>query len=311
LEIPPALRNFLQSVGVNTTRLQWKLYEWEKRRAEPRERGLPLGLRWLSYRHKFCPNCGGLVHREDAECPSCGAAVPSLAIYRLLRAIGLVFPQGSAATTFAFIGVIFLFFLIVVLREGPSMLMTPDWGALYTYGLHHPAFVRYGDYWRMFSAGLLHYGLIHLAFNTIALIQVGPWLESELGSRRMLVLITIAQLTTAVAVQTFGPGGVGASGWLFGLIGFGLVYFHRHGRRDIRDFFVRWAVYGFLFSFFFRFNNTAHAGGFVGGMLMGMIADLTFARRQTFTWVWEKLFWPSLAVWALTIGFMFYSIFGS
>jgi rhomboid protease GluP len=152
--------------------------------------------------------------------------------------------------------------------------------------------------------------LIHLGFNALALIQVGPWLESELGSRRMLVLITVAQLTTALAVQALGPGGAGASGWLFGLLGFGLVYFHRHGRRDIRDFFIQWAVYGFIFSFFFRFNNTAHMGGFVGGMIMGFIADLTAARRSTFTWVWEKLFWPSLVVWAVTLGFMARSILG-
>jgi ribosomal protein S27AE len=142
LEIPPALLKFLQSLGINTTRLQWKLYEWEKRRAEPRERGLPLSLRWMNYRHKFCPNCGGLVDRQEAVCPSCGAAVPSMAIYRILRTVGLVVPQGGATTTLGFIGFILLFFLLMVLHQGASAILSPTWESLYRFGLHHSAFVR-------------------------------------------------------------------------------------------------------------------------------------------------------------------------
>jgi membrane associated rhomboid family serine protease len=101
---------------------------------------------------------------------------------------------------------------------------------------------------------------------------------------------------------------VGASGWLFGLLAFGVAYYHRQGRRDLRDFFVQWSVYAFVLGWIIGVNSTAHAGGFAGGLILGLIADLTPARRHALRWVWEALFWPSLLAWIVTVAIMFRSI---
>lgn len=311
MELPPGLIKFLDSMGVNTARLKWKLYEWEKRREEPKERGLPIGLRWIKYQHKFCPNCDGLVDRRETHCPACGAKVPSMGLYRVFRTIGLVIPQGGAITVMSFVGLIVLFYLLTIIKQGPSAIMSPTYETLYYFGMMFPSIVSEGDWWRLLSFGLLHGGLMHIGFNTIALVQVGPPIEGQLGSRRMLVLATFTQLTSALAVQFWAGGAVGASGWLFGLLGFGLMFFHRQGRPEIRSFFVQWAIYGFVFGFIFGFNNTAHAGGFVGGAVLGLIADLTPARRHPLYWVWELLFWPSLLAWGATLFLMARSIFNA
>jgi rhomboid protease GluP len=308
VELPPGLLKFLDSMGVNTARLRWKLYEWEKRRETPKERGLPIGLRWMKYQHKFCPNCNGLVDRRETHCPACEAKVPSMGLYRVLRTIGLVIPQGGAATVMSFIGLIVLFYLLTIIKQGPSAIMSPTYGTLYIFGMMFPETIVEGGWWRLLSFGLLHAGLLHIGFNSMALVQVGPPLEDQLGSKRMLVLVTVTQLTSAFAVQIWGSGAVGASGWLFGLLGFGLLFFHRQGRLEVRNFFVQWAIYGFAFGFLLGFNNTAHAGGFVGGALLGLIADLTPARRHPLAWVWSVLFWPSLLAWAATLVMMFRSI---
>lgn len=310
MDIPPGLIKVLEALGVNTARLRWKLYEWEKRRAQPQERSLPAGLRWMRYRHKFCPNCNGLVDRAESTCPSCGARVPSMGLYRVFRTIGLVLPEGGAVV-FSFVALMVLFYLFTIVRQGGTAILNPSYETLYAFGMLYPSLATAGEYWRWLSFGLLHAGLIHLGFNSLALVQVGPALESQLGSRRMLVLITVAQLGSAFAVQRYASGAVGASGWLFGLIGFGLVWFHRHGRIEIRNFFVQWALYGFLFGYIFGFNNVAHAGGFVAGGALGLIADLTHARRSVFTLLWELLFWPALVAWAATLFLMGRSILGA
>lgn len=308
VEIPTGLKKLLASLGVNTTRLQWKLYEWERRWAEPREPGLPTGLRWLKYRHKFCPNCNGLVDRAERHCPACGAAVPSMGVYKAFRAMGLVLPQGGGATLVSFLALIVLFYLLSIIRQGPSAILSPTGETLYSFGMMYPALIRAGEYWRLLSFGLLHAGLLHIGFNTLALVQVGPMAEDSLGSRRMLVLITVSQLTSALAVQLFGTGAVGASGWLFGLLAFGVAFYHRLGRIEVRNFFVQWAVYAFVLGWIIGVNNTAHAGGFAGGFLLGLIADLTPARRHPLRWLWDLMFWPCLAAWIVTVAIMSRSI---
>lgn len=303
MELSPQLKKFLQKLGINTTRLQWKLYEWENKRKQPKE--TPAAVRWMKYEHKFCPKCKGLVDREEKVCPHCGSEVPSVFVYRLMRAIGLVIPQGGAITTFSFIFIIVLYFLGMLIIGGMGSLMRPSGELLDRFGAQDYTLVNLeGQYWRMLAFGLIHIGLIHIGFNTFALTQVGPYLEGEIGSKRMLVLITICQLTAATAVARYSLYGVaGASGWLFGLIGFGVTFNHRLGGSALlrRNFFIQWAIYGLIFGFIVRASNTAHIGGMVGGAILGLIADKTPARRTPWTVVWEVLFWPCLGAWIVTI----------
>ena len=92
-----------------------------------------------------------------------------------------------------------------------------------------------GQWWRLFSGTFLHGGLMHIAFNTMALVSLGRNLERILGARRFIVLYGLSAaggaLGTALLAPVTGAGlSVGASGAIVGLFGANAVIAWRpHG----------------------------------------------------------------------------------
>ena len=86
-----------------------------------------------------------------------------------------------------------------------------------------PDKVRYlHEYYRLFSAGFVHFGIIHIAFNMVALISVGPQLEAMLGRWRFAALYVLSLLGGSALSYLLLPVnslGGGASGAIFGLMG--------------------------------------------------------------------------------------------
>jgi membrane associated rhomboid family serine protease len=85
-----------------------------------------------------------------------------------------------------------------------------------------PGAVANGEWWRLLTAGFLHFGPIHLLFNMMALWVIGRDVESALGHSRFLAVYLVSLLggSTAVMLLT-APGAnvAGASGAVFGLMG--------------------------------------------------------------------------------------------
>src|SRR5690606_30230400 len=203
MQLSPGVRKFLEKLGVNTTRLQWKLYQWERQRESRAAGGKPpTKLNWWNYPHKFCHNCRAILDRDARTCPSCGKRVPSYAVYRTLRLLGIVTPEGGAATVNIFLVAMAVVFLLMIVMQGVSALMRPSMPTLLVFGAWHPLIIeRYGEYWRWMSFGLVHGGIIHFGFNAFALSQVGPLVESHTGRKRMLTIITVTQFTSALATH--------------------------------------------------------------------------------------------------------------
>lgn len=88
-----------------------------------------------------------------------------------------------------------------------------------------PSEVFAGDWWRLFSVMLLHGSLLHLAFNMLALLSFGPFLEKLIGSPRYLLLFVLSGLGGSVSSILRGTEiiGVGASGGIWGLMVAGAV----------------------------------------------------------------------------------------
>ncbi|MFT4128008.1 MAG: rhomboid family intramembrane serine protease, partial [Gordonia sp. (in: high G+C Gram-positive bacteria)] len=83
-----------------------------------------------------------------------------------------------------------------------------------------------GQYWRLLTAGFLHYGVLHLAVNMISLYLLGRDLEKVLGTGRYLLVYLTALLGGSAAVMVFQADdtrSAGASGAIFGLMGAMLV----------------------------------------------------------------------------------------
>jgi rhomboid protease GluP len=161
-----------------------------------------------------------------------------------------------------------------------SPLLTPDIRLLLDFGaqLWDPLVLHFQQWWRCLTYAYTHAGLIHLAFNMLVLYQVGPLIEREIGPARFISLYTLTALSATGLGLLWHPAVpvVGASGALFGLIGFAVAYYHRLGptARHIRNFMFRWAVFAFIFGLLMRADNAGHLGGALGGAAFGLLLPL-------------------------------------
>lgn len=83
-----------------------------------------------------------------------------------------------------------------------------------------------GDWSLLVTSAFVHGGILHLAFNLVALVSFGPVVERSLGHARFLALYAVSLALGGIA-HALAPGGdvpvVGASGAIFGLLGVMIV----------------------------------------------------------------------------------------
>jgi len=178
--------------------------------------------------------------------------------------------------------VLFTWMIIVGILAGLGLkpiLSPPTNLLLHMGGQAWPLVLSHGEWWRCISYAFTHAGIIHLGFNMVVLLQVGKPVERELGKNIFLVLYVFSALTATLAGLLWHPMTpvVGASGSLFGLIGFSIVFFHRLGTGlalQQRNFMLQWAVFAFVFGLMVGADNAGHLGGALGGALIGLILPL-------------------------------------
>lgn len=133
--------------------------------------------------------------------------------------------------------------------------------------LGEPAGVAQGDWYRLISAAFLHYGIVHLLFNMVALWFFGPPIEALFGRARFLALYLLAALGGTTASYFFSEpnvGSLGASGAVYGLFGAMFVI----GRRlnlDVRAVGVLIAINLAISVAVPNIDLRAHLGGLVTG----------------------------------------------
>ena len=163
---------------------------------------------------------------------------------------------------------------------GPPTQLLVYWG-----GQFWPLVINQGQWWRCLTYAFTHGGILHIGFNMLVLYQIGPLIEAEIGAAPFLFLYTATALTATAMDYFWHPlvPVVGASGALFGLIGFAIVYYHRLGPAGeyIRNFMFRWAIYAFVFALVIGADNAAHLGGAAGGALFGLVMPLRVQTRRT------------------------------
>lgn len=173
-----------------------------------------------------------------------------------------------------------------------SRMMSAFWkGARHNLGLgcvSHVHMTAYGEWWRMVTACFLHWGIIHLAFNGMALRDLGRMCEFLWGRRRLFCMaVATGVMGNVVSFGVdyawswmSGGGGVlpeklsaGASGALCGLLGWLLAAWVR--KRGIPDTLGRmlrqWAIFILVFGLLPGMNvdNAAHVGGGLTGFALG------------------------------------------
>jgi rhomboid protease GluP len=151
-----------------------------------------------------------------------------------------------------------------------------DWGA--NFG---PA-VQDGEWWRLGSALFLHFGVIHLALNLLALWDSGQLVERMFGHARFAGIYFSSGLAgNLLSLATTEGSAVsgGASGAIFGVYGALLIFLWRE-RTNLHPHEFRWLFWGAAgFSVITivlglsvtGIDNAAHIGGFMAGIMGGIV----------------------------------------
>ncbi|MEX1196861.1 MAG: rhomboid family intramembrane serine protease [Pseudohongiellaceae bacterium] len=146
------------------------------------------------------------------------------------------------------------------------------------------------DVVRLFTPALLHFGIIHVVFNTLWLWHLGRMIEDAVPGRGYVGLILVTAFSGNVA-QFLWSGGEpnfgGMSGVVYGLIGFiwmwqTCVPYTRLSLPPamIGIFLVALVLMEVLASAFIA--TAAHVGGLVSGMVYGVAMAMLFADRTRY-----------------------------
>ena len=159
-----------------------------------------------------------------------------------------------------------------------------------------PYFVDHGDYFRLVTAGFVHFGFLHIALNMFVLATAGPQLEAMLGRVRFAALYAVSLLgSSALSYLLLPPGHVvgnilvggayagGASGAVFGVMG-GLFVVFRRLHLDSRQL-NAWILYSLVFSFIpgLHVDWRGHVGGLVTGAAVTW--GIVHAPRRRRAWI--------------------------
>ena len=152
---------------------------------------------------------------------------------------------------------------------GLSNAMLTDWS------LFAPFVDVQGETYRMVTWGVLHDGLMHLAFNMWALWVLGSAIERVLGRACFLALYVTSLFGGAFGVLLLEPdvGAVGASGAVFGLFGAVAVVQRAQGI-NIWESGVG-VVLGLNLLITFAIPQIS-IGGHLGGLTVGTVLTLVF-----------------------------------
>ncbi len=184
---------------------------------------------------------------------------------------------GSAPVTF--------FFLVLnVLVGGYTLFVRPDLIDRWSF---RPYAVEHDREWgRWLTAGVVHVGLAHLAFNMITLYSLGPVVEFSLGPLRFLAVYVVSEL--CANALTFlrhrrdpSYSAVGASGAISGVVfAFVLLY----PLEKLYVFLIPVGIPAALFALVYvalsvyaagqqggRIAHEAHLGGAIGGVVATLL----------------------------------------
>jgi membrane associated rhomboid family serine protease len=208
------------------------------------------------------------------QCPEC--VREGNATVRQARTVYGGRAGGAPGTvTRVLVGLNVLVFLIT-LSSGAGLLSgDPGRSTVYDRFALIPVDVAHGQWYRLFTAAFLHYGILHILFNMYALYLIGPQLEAVLGKLRFVALYLLAGLGGSLLSMALGPlneQAAGASGAIFGLFG-ALYIVTRHLNLQTGGIAVTIAI-NLVFSF--SISNIDWRGH-VGGLVTGVVVALVFA----------------------------------
>jgi rhomboid protease GluP len=268
-------------LGLNETRVRWKLLRWRDKRvanaAAVHER-----LTRKGYEHLVCPECGRLQSRGTTTCTGCGTGLSALS--QVMRGAGQVGQWDPPVTLVMAILISACFVRQAIFSSTDAWNFSGE--DLVRLGAHFPQF-EWGrhEFWRLGTGVFLHSGIIHVAFNMLALGWIGPSIETWFGRGRTLFLFV------ATGILAFVPGlllhsahpSAGASGGIAGLIGVAAAWGQRQGTSEglsLRNRMLTWMLMTTIMGVFVHADHLAHFAGFAEGAVFGWFFAEPHARGE-------------------------------
>jgi membrane associated rhomboid family serine protease len=132
--------------------------------------------------------------------------------------------------------------------------------------------VHNGDYYRLVTSSVVHYGFIHILFNMLVLWQVGMLLERGAGHIRFATLYLVSVLAGSAGALIATPHTLvgGASGGVFGVAAAATLVMYRQGVRFWETGFGPLLVINLVLNF--TIMSGVSIGGHIGGLIGGALA---------------------------------------
>lgn len=207
----------------------------------------------------ICASCRSQAS-VGVHCPECASGNKQ----KVYTRTNLPGAQGSA--TRVLIGLnIAVFLLQFVLWDATITSAGTTAREIATFG---PSIDLDGEWWRIFTSGFGHFGIIHLGVNMYSLNILGPIIERTLGPRRFALAYFAALVGGSFGALLLSPlsGTMGASGAIFGLLGLLVMMFRSQG--------ISIAQSGLgpvlLLNLFISLSGNVSLGGHAGGFLVGI-----------------------------------------
>ncbi len=212
----------------------------------------------------ICPQC---MHQASVgvHCPECTKSSKQK-VYTadtVPGAQGLVTKSLVALNVAIFVGtVVFLGATVTSIGAAGS-----DFG---TFG---PFIAEENELWRIITGGFLHSGILHIGFNMYLLWQLGQQLERHIGPVPFVAVYFASLLGGSFGALLLDPVRpvVGASGAVFGLIGFTVLFYRNRGIGLFDTGLGFLIVINALYSFRGGVSLGGHLGGFVTGLALGVL----------------------------------------
>ena len=254
-----------------------------------------------------------MSHTPESEVlpPAAPTQAPPIAEPRDRRLYSEWDPRSAPGTYFLISINVAVYVWMLTHGVSATSLPTPD--QLIHYGANDSALVLGGEWWRLLTAIFVHIGFIHFAGNMWCLWNLGLLGEPLIGPIGLVAvyvltgvagnLLTVAwDVAYAVSHQLnillVAGVGAGASGAVFGIAGLLIVLLSnkklpipwvelKRLRRSVVQFSAINLVIGFATIIpqvtslvHVRVDNTAHLGGFLGGLFLGpgLVPSMTQGR---------------------------------
>ncbi len=174
----------------------------------------------------------------------------------------------------------FTFQDFIILDSGALQLSAPDAG-----------FAR-GEYWRLLTPALLHFGVLHIAFNALWIWEFGRRIEVLAGHGNFLLIVLATAIGSNIGQYLWRPDSLfgGLSGVVYGLLGY-LWIRHRLAPHPLSQLtpgilplMLVWLLLCLLgvVDWFIRGGvaNGAHVAGLAIGIAFGALAGFSARSRN-------------------------------